>query len=88
MQRIWLALVRYGVPAAMAIAGVVALGIGGSAAGFGVVIIGFAAIVLLINVLFRVSLLSNRERDAEEQAREHYARHGRWPDEPGPGATG
>lgn len=72
--------VRYGIPLAMTIAGIVALVVGGNAAGAGVVLIGSAAIVLLLNVLFRVSVVSNKDRDAEEAAREHYARHGRWPD--------
>jgi hypothetical protein len=73
--------VRYGVPLTIAIAGVVCLEIGGTAAGAGVVLIGSAAIVLLINVLFRLSLVSNREREDEERARERFEREGRWPDE-------
>jgi hypothetical protein len=81
MRRVGLLLVRYGIPLAMAVAGVVCLVIGGSAAGAGVVLIGSAGIVLLINVLFRLSLVSNRERDQEEQAREQFERSGRWPDE-------
>jgi hypothetical protein len=80
-RRVGLWSVRYGIPLAMAIAGVVALIVGGDAAGAGVVLIGSAAIVLLLNVLFRISIVSNRERDAEERARQHYARHGRWPHE-------
>jgi len=74
-------LVRYGVPLAMVIGGIVCLVVGGNAAGAGVVLIGSAGIVLLINVLFRMSLTSNRERDAEERAREQFERSGRWPDE-------
>jgi hypothetical protein len=85
MRQLGLQTVRYGLPAAMALGGLVALALGGDAAGFGVVLLGSALIVLLINVLFRVSIVSNRERDAEEQARDYYARHGRWPDE---GPTG
>ncbi|HXE44584.1 MAG TPA: hypothetical protein VN635_05240 [Conexibacter sp.] len=76
-----LALVRYGLPAAIAVAGVVCLELGGTAAGAGVVLIGSAAIVLLINVLFRMSLTSNRDREAEEEARERFEREGRWPDD-------
>lgn len=81
MRRLGLIFVRYGVPLLMAAAGVVCLVIGGNAAGAGVVLIGSAAIVFLLNVLFRMSLTSNRERDAEEQAREQFERTGRWPDE-------
>jgi hypothetical protein len=74
-------LVRYGLPLAIAIAGVVCLAIGGTAAGAGVVLIGSAGIVLLINVLFRLSVVSNREREQEERAREQFERTGRWPGE-------
>ena len=73
--------VRYGIPLAMTVAGVVCLVIGGDAAGSGVVLIGSAGIVLLLNVLFRLSLTSNREREQEERAREQFERSGHWPDE-------
>jgi hypothetical protein len=81
MRQAGLLLVRYGVPLAMAIAGIVCLLIGGDAAGSGVVLIGSAGIVLLINLLFRLSLVSNREREQEERAREQFERTGRWPGE-------
>ncbi len=81
MRRIGLLLVRYGLPLAMAIGGIVALELGDAAAGFGVVLIGCAGIVLLINVLFRLSIVSNRERAEEERAREEFERSGRWPGE-------
>lgn len=81
MQAIGLAAVRYGLPLAMVIAGIVALGLGDEAAGFGVVLIGSAGIVLLINLLFRLSIVSNREREQEERAREQFEREGRWPGE-------
>ena len=55
--------------------------IGGDLAGTGVVLIGSAAMVLLLNVLFRLSLTSNREREVEERAREQFEREGRWPGE-------
>jgi hypothetical protein len=79
-KRLGMAAVRYGIPLAMAIAGIVALAIGGDAAGAGIVLIGSGAIVLLLNVLFRISIVSNRERDVEEEARRYYDRHGHWPD--------
>jgi len=81
MRRLGLAAVRYGLPLAMALAGIACLVIGGDAAGAGVVLIGSAGIVLLINVLFRLSLVSNREREQEERARERFEREGRWPGE-------
>jgi hypothetical protein len=76
-----MALVRYGIPLAMAIGGIVCLLVGGNAAGAGVVLIGSAGIVLLINALFRLSVVSNRERDEEERAREEFERSGHWPGE-------
>jgi hypothetical protein len=81
MRQLGLRAVRYGIPLAMAIAGVVCLVIGGDAAGSGVVLIGSAGIVLLINLLFRLSLVSNREREEEERAREQFERSGHWPGE-------
>jgi hypothetical protein len=81
MRRIGLAAVRYGLPLAMAIVGIVALSLGDEEAGFGVVLIGCAGIVLLINALFRLSIVSNREREQEERAREEFERSGHWPGE-------
>jgi hypothetical protein len=80
MRRIGLAAVRYGIPLAMTAAGIACLAIGGDAAGAGVVLIGSAGIVLLLNLLFRLSLVSNREREEEERAREEFERTGHWPD--------
>jgi ABC-type transport system involved in cytochrome bd biosynthesis fused ATPase/permease subunit len=75
--RVWLPLV-------IAVAGVVAIVIGhGStgtaAAGVGLLIV--AIIVWMVNWMYRMSVESNRERDREEEARDYFARHGRWPDE-------
>ena len=81
MRRAGLLSVRYGIPLVMTIAGIVCLVMGGDAAGSGVVLIGSAGMVLLINVLFRLSLVSNREREQEEQAREQFERTGHWPGE-------
>jgi hypothetical protein len=81
MRQLGLAAVRYGIPLALAVAGIVCVAVGGNAAGAGVVLIGSAFIVLLLNVLFRVSLASNRDREREERAREAFERSGRWPDE-------
>ncbi len=81
MRRIGLAAVRYGLPLAMTIVGIVMLELGDYEAGFGVVLIGCAGIVLLINSLFRLSIRSNEERAEEERAREQFERSGRWPGE-------
>jgi len=75
--------VRYGIPAAVALAGLLALifnqtidGLEGFAMGIGV-----AGSILLLNVLYRVGVSGDRERDDEEAARVYFDEHGRWPDE-------
>ena len=37
--------------------------------------------MLLLNVLFRMGAEGDRERQAEEAARDYYTKHGHWPDE-------
>ena len=75
--------VRYALPAAILLAGLVALllsdtltGLEGLAMGIGV-----AGSVLLLNVLYRVGVKGDLERDDEEAARVYFDEHGRWPDE-------
>ena len=75
--------VRYVLPAAILVAGIVALllsdtltGLEGLAMGIGV-----AGSVLLLNVLYRVGVKGDLERDDEEAARVYFDQHGRWPDE-------
>jgi hypothetical protein len=84
LGRILLAATRIWVPVVIAIAGVVGIVIGhgkSAAAGAGVGLVIVALIVWMINWMFRMSVDSNRERDREEEAREYFDRHGRWPDE-------
>jgi drug/metabolite transporter (DMT)-like permease len=65
-----LALVRIGLPAAIAVAGVVLLVIGGDAeVGAGIVLLGVAALVVLANVFIRLALQSERDREREEERR-------------------
>jgi len=74
--------VRIGLPAAIAAAGVVLLLVGGdSESGAGVVLIGVAVMVLMINLFLRLAVRDTGDRDREEAAREHFDQHGRWPDE-------
>ena len=40
-----------------------------------------ARAVLLLNVLFRIGVEGDKERDREEEARRFFDEHGRWPDE-------
>jgi hypothetical protein len=79
-----LKITRVVLPLAMAVVGFVAILVGHGKtplAGAGVVLMGAALIVWMINWMFRLSLESNRERDVEEAARDYFERHGRWPDE-------
>ena len=75
--------VRYVIPGAIVLAGVLALilnhsitGLEGLAMGIGV-----GASVLLLNVLYRVGVKGDAERDREAEARDYLDQHGHWPDE-------
>jgi lysylphosphatidylglycerol synthetase-like protein (DUF2156 family) len=79
-----LGLTRIVLPLVIAVAGVVAIALGHArtpVAGAGVVLLGIALVVWMINWMFRMSVQSNRDRETEERAREYYDVHGRWPDE-------
>lgn len=76
--------IRVWLPIAIMVGGVVAIvASGGSEAGWegGVAIIAAGASVWLLNIIFRVGVQGERDRDAEDAAREYYAEHGYWPDE-------
>ena len=45
-------------------------------------LVGSGLALLLLTVLFRYGAKGDEERDAEESAREYFAQHGRWPDDP------
>jgi hypothetical protein len=62
---------------------------GGSLEGWegGAAIVGAGLSVWLLNFFFRVGVQGDRERDAEDAARDFYARHGHWPDEAPPQGT-
>jgi heme/copper-type cytochrome/quinol oxidase subunit 4 len=80
-MRIVVPAVRYGLPVVLTIVGVWLLETKTDKwGGLGVMLIGTAVIVLMLNLLFRLSIRSNDERSREEQAREYYDKHGRWPE--------
>ena len=79
MSPITLNAVRYGIPAALVIAGMVIWGIGSVAAGAMFISAGTA--VLLLNFLFRIGVEGDKERDREDAARRYFDEHGRWPGE-------
>jgi hypothetical protein len=78
-----LRLVRVVLPAAIAAAGVVFLILGDTEneQGAGVALIGVALVVLILNLFLRLGVASERDREREEAAREHFDRTGQWPDE-------
>ncbi len=78
-----LATIRYGLPAARVLAGFVILFVADDSLKWDgwAMCVGAGLALLLLNVLFRYGAKGDRERDAEEAAREYFAQHGRWPDE-------
>jgi hypothetical protein len=77
------AAIRYGLGALMVIGGIVVLIVnpGGFGADGFAMAVGGGLSVLMINFLFRLGVSGDREREAEEQARRYFDKHGRWPDE-------
>jgi hypothetical protein len=71
---------RYVLPGAVVLAGIIVMAMGSEAdleGGGGIVSAGLA--VYFINWLFRTGAAGDREREAEDRAREYFDRHGRWP---------
>jgi hypothetical protein len=75
---------RFGLPALVFIGGVVMLALEPNTIGLEgfAMATGAALSLLLLTWFFREGVRGDRERDREEAAREYYAEHGRWPDEP------
>jgi hypothetical protein len=72
--------IRYVLPAVVTIAGVVVMAFGSETdleGGASIVSAGLA--IYFLNWLFRIGVTGDRERDAEQAARDYYKRHGRWP---------
>src|SRR3977135_3520799 len=75
--------VRYGIPLALVVAGIVLLFAADRSvatwvcAGF----TGAGISVFVLNLLFRIGVEGDVERDREDEARAYFDRHGRWPDE-------
>ncbi len=75
--------IRYGIPLVLLIAGtIVSATAGGVGIAAGALFFSAASAVLLLNVLYRIGVEGDKERDREESAREFFDKHGRWPDEP------
>jgi hypothetical protein len=71
--------VRYVLPVAIAVGGLVAIVLGNP--GMGIVLIGIGGLVFGMNYYWRLSFSEQSDRQKEEEAREYFDRHGRWPDE-------
>jgi uncharacterized membrane protein len=81
-----LRLVRLGIPIGLIAIGVIMLLVGAIRsddiwAEGGALMVSAGLAVWLLNVLHRVGVRGDRERDREVEAREFFDRHGRWPDE-------
>lgn len=81
-----LTFVRIWLPAVVTLAGVLVIVIGRDEIALegGAGIIGAGLAIWLMNVLFRVGLHDDRDRDAEDAARDFFDAHGHWPDEAPP----
>jgi hypothetical protein len=75
--------VRYVLPAVVIFAGIVIFIADPSLIGLEGFVLFTAAgsSILLLNVLHRIGVAGEKDRDAEEQARRYFDEHGRWPDE-------
>jgi hypothetical protein len=75
--------IRYALPVAAVIAGVIVMSLGSESdleGGAGIISAGLA--IYAINWLYRVAFEGDRvEREQEEAARAYLAEHGHWPDE-------
>jgi len=80
VRRRALAMTRIGLPVLIVLAGllVVVVGDGETAAGVGMALIAVAGVVVVANAFMRLGLSSERDRDAEQQARRRFDRTGRW----------
>ena len=86
MRRVVLEATRVWLPLTIAVAGVVLIVAGHArasspVAAAGVALLIVALIVWLLNLLFRMSVQSNLDREREEAARRYFDEHGRWPGE-------
>ena len=73
---------RYVLPAAGVIAGLIVMALGSEAeleGGAGIV--GASLAIYAVNWLYRAGVQGDQERDREEAARVYFDKHGHWPDE-------
>jgi hypothetical protein len=71
---------RYLLPTAVVIGGLIVMAFGSETdleGGAGILSAGLA--IYFINWLYRAGVAGDRQREAEDRARDYYDRHGRWP---------
>ncbi len=71
--------IRYGIPLVLFVAGVVVGAVADSLAA-AALFFSAATAVLLLNVLHRMGVEGDKDRDREDRARAYFDEHGRWPD--------
>jgi hypothetical protein len=78
--------VRYGLPAALLLAGFAVLLVDHGPRRFDgfAMLVGAGLSVALLNVLFRFGTSGDRDREQEDRARDFLSEHGRWPDDAPP----
>jgi hypothetical protein len=84
-KRLLLIGVRYVVPGLIALAGIVTI-LAANDTDVGIEIggmfLGAAVAVFLLNFFYRMGVSGEKDRDAEQEARDYFDQHGHWPDEP------
>jgi hypothetical protein len=75
--------IRYALGGAIILAGIVVLlAVEGDLGAYGFAsAVGAGLAVLLLNLLYRMSVSGDREREREEEARRYFDAHGAWPDD-------
>ena len=78
-----LVVVRYVLPALIVVGGLVPIFVSDSQSALhgGLGVVGAGIAVFLLSFFYRVGASGEQERDAEEEARLYFDRHGRWPDD-------
>jgi hypothetical protein len=73
--------IRYGIPLVLFVTGAIVTATAGRVGlAAGALFFSAASAVLLLNVLYRIGVEGDKERDREEAAREYFDKHGHWPD--------
>lgn len=79
-----LKLTRIWIPVALCVGGIAVIAIGGVSTHsleVGIPVFSAGASVWLLNVLYRVGIQGDDDRHTEQDARDYFTEHGRWPDE-------